>query len=47
MYRQPIAIEQCSIQFLRMFSAQALQTRVIISIYSVQCYVYLRNECVQ
>jgi len=39
-YRQLIAIKYCSIQFVRMGSAQALQTRMIISIYTVDCNFY-------
>jgi len=40
MYRQPIAIKQCSIQFLNMFSAQALQTGIIIYIY-IYCVTFI------
>jgi hypothetical protein len=45
-YRQPVAIKQCRIQFVRMGSAQVLQTRIIISMYTVLCTVYIYKECV-
>ena len=40
MYRQPITIKQCSIQFLGMFSAQAQETGSFIYIYRVS-----QEEC--